>query len=122
MSEFTNPLIVSPQGKYGKFWKLKEGLEYHVGTEESKEVIYVPAGFITDFASTQIPRLLIPNCATIHDYLYSKQIYSRKRSDEIFMESMQVLQVNFIIRWTFYVGVRLFGFIPWWRHGRRKKR
>ncbi len=56
MSSFTSPLIVTPLPD-GISWKLVEEFDYHVGAEESDNVIHVPKGFVTDFAS--IPQLLI---------------------------------------------------------------
>ncbi len=56
MSSFTSPLIVTPLPD-GVNWKLVEEFDYHVGAEESDDVIHVPKGFVTDFAS--VPQLLI---------------------------------------------------------------
>lgn len=53
MSSFTSALIVSPLPD-GRNWKLTRSFKYHVGKKYSKEIIYVPSGFITDFASTDI--------------------------------------------------------------------
>lgn len=54
MTSFTKPLIVTPL-EDGERWELVEEFEYHVGSVDSNEVICVPQGFITDFAS--IPRI-----------------------------------------------------------------
>ena len=121
MSSFTKPLLVSAAGAYGKWWKTERDFEYHVGAEGSKEVIIVKKGFLSDMASTQMPRLLLPQCAVLHDWNYQEQKYSRKRCDEIFLESMSVMKVNPIIKWSFYLVVRLFGFIPYYLHGRHRK-
>ena len=56
MSQFTTELIIKPID--GKYWELLEGFEYHVGTYPSIEIITVPPGFITDFAS--VPRIFWP--------------------------------------------------------------
>jgi hypothetical protein len=132
MSSFTDKLIVSPINGTGR-WQLEAEFDYHVGTEESEIVIHVPSGFQTDFAS-------IPQCfwsilppwgrwgkpAVIHDYLYSKQgalfanqrygrtiIYDRKDCDEIFLEAMTVLGVNWLTRRIMYGAVRSFGWAAW---------
>ena len=119
MSSFTSPLIVSLLDN-GKYWKLEKMFNYNVGDKYSSEVIEVPEGFLTDFAS--IPQIfwsILPpvdrwgKSAVIHDYLYKKQIYSRKRSDEIFLEGMEVLKVSFIKRKIIYYTVRLFGKFTW---------
>jgi len=108
-------------------WELLESLEYHVGFPNSTEIILVPKGQVTDFAS--VPRWLwwlyppfgrwTPGAVT-HDYLYSKrgfisetQRYSRKRCDEIFLEMMEVMEVSWMTRHTMYRAVRLAGFYAW---------
>ena len=55
MSSFTSPLIVTPFGR--NKWKLFKEFTYHVGSKYSNNIIPVPAGFVTDFAS--IPQTLI---------------------------------------------------------------
>ena len=118
MSSFTNPLIVKklPSG----LWETVESFEYRVGAEDSEEVIIVPRGMTTDFAS--VPRIfwtiLPPDgkytaASIIHDYLYREKTYSRKRSDQIFLEGMEVLKVPSWKRYTMYYALRLFGFISW---------
>ena len=75
MSSFTTPLTVSPLHD-GHRWRLVFQFQYHVGRRYSREVIKVPAGFITDFAS--IPKFLwfLPSWAKfnkasiLHDHLY----------------------------------------------------
>jgi len=115
MSTFTTPLIVSPLDN-GRDWKLIGAFGYHIGTLESSEIISVPAGFITDFAS--IPRFLwsifppwgrYGKAAVIHDYCYRKGLFTRKRSDKIFYEAMKVLKVPYWKRCAMYRAVRLFG-------------
>ncbi len=128
MSRFTNILLVSPMAD-GKRWIIRSDFGYDVGEEGSDESINVPVGFKTDFAS--IPRILwgvIPrwgrygNAAVVHDYCYWSQTYTRKRSDEIFMEGMTVLQVSSLLRHIIYFAVRIFGFLAWRNNKRRKER
>ncbi len=82
----------------------------------------IPAGFITDFAST--PRLLWPlfpptgpwmRAALVHDYCYREQVpFSRFLADALFRE---VMRLDGVPRWrriVFYWAVRLFGWL-WWR-------
>ena len=128
MSRFTNILLVSPMAD-GKRWIIRSDFGYDIGEEGSDESINVPVGFITDFAS--IPRILwgvIPrwgrygNAAVVHDYCYWSQTYTRKRSDEIFMEGMTVLQVSSLLRHIIYFAVRIFGCLAWQNNKRRKER
>lgn len=82
-------------------------------------IIKVPRGFITNFAS--IPKvfriILLPygkysSASVVHDWLYSKKCYmqiSRKEADNIFLEIMEECEVNFVIRYSMYILVRMFG-------------
>lgn len=102
-----------------------EDLQYHVGSETSQDVIIVPAGFVTDFAS--IPpacwSLIGPplgrhaRAAIIHDYLYDTGgyggRYTRARSDEIFLEAMAVLKVSWLKRSLMFRAVRIGGASGW---------
>lgn len=123
MSRFTG---LDPIGRYlpdGINFQLEEPLTYAVGSEDSEELITVPCGFVTDFAS--IPnfiQLILPNsigrrAAIIHDYLYRSGglagKYTRKQSDEIFLEALEVLGVRFTRRITLYTGVRIGGWAAW---------
>ena len=119
MSRFTNVLVVSSYPD-DKTWYLQSDFGYDVGAEDSGETINVPVGFTTDFAS--IPRLfwtILPkwgrygNAAVIHDYLYYSQMYSRKRSDAIFLEAMGVLTVPGWKKLPIFWAVRFFGFTAW---------
>lgn len=119
MSAFTSRLVATPTGN-GRTWFLVEPLSYAVGDEHSTDVITVPGGFETDFAS--IPRVLwwlLPpygkygNAAVIHDYLYRTKTRSRLRSDQIFREAMGVLGVPAWQRTLIYLGVRAGGAGAW---------
>ena len=92
-----------------------EDFEYHVGSEDSNEVIKIPKGFITDGAS--IPRLfwsLIGGpwgkygyAAIVHDFILREKLYPLKKADYIFYEAMGVLGVPKWKRWLMYIGVRV---------------
>lgn len=114
MSKFTTPLKVEVLDDY-KF-KVIESFEYYVGNMDSDEVIIVPEGFITDFAS--IPRIfwsILPphgryaKAAVIHDYLYTNAIKNKKYADEVFKEAMKVLNVNDTVIFIMYKAVSWFG-------------
>ena len=120
MSSFTKPLIVSPLPD-GITWELQEEFVYWIGKKNSGEVVYVPRGFKTDFAS--IPKIFwsivggptgkYTKAAVVHDYLYVKGTYSRKRTDQIFYEAMAVLKVSYWKRKTMYFAVRIAAWKPW---------
>lgn len=124
MSAFTQR--ENPIGRYlsdGKQFQLLEQLVYHVGKEDSEEVIIVPEGFVTDWAS--IPQLLRgiiydnigKRAAVVHDFLYRTSgmggLYTRKRCDEIFLEALLVLKVSSVKARIMYNGVRIGGWKPW---------
>ena len=125
MSEFTAALVVSPFDN-GKTWAIYKEFSYHVGELDSGgDVIVVPVGFGTDFASVPwVFRFLIPRwgkygkAAVVHDYLYSTQEYGdekhrRRRADEIFREAMEVLDVAVWRRILMFWAVRAFGWLAW---------
>lgn len=104
MSSFTKPLdlrFLDAPLKERPFMLLTE-FEYHVGGLDSGEVITVPRGYRTDFAS--IPRffhrLLNPvgrhgKAAVIHDWLCDapEKEYNYIEAADIFGEAMEVLGV-----------------------------
>lgn len=115
MSSFTTPLVVSPMPD-GRRWKLVFSFIYHVGSHYSNNIISVPVGFVTDFAS--IPWLFwnfLPawgkygKAAVIHDYLYQTGSRSRKESDTIFLEAMLAGGTKPWKAKVMYWAVKLFG-------------
>lgn len=113
---------VSPQSD-GVHWVLKSQLDYWMNDENGSSVISIPAGFVTDFAS--VPRIfwnIFPpwgrygNGSILHDWLYTKQEFTRARSDRIFLDAMAALGVNWISRWTIYLALRSGGWIAWNQH------
>lgn len=125
MSKFTTPLRAELIGN--NKWKVWQAFEYHVGSLDSDEIIKVPKGFVTDFAS--VPRIIWPiispvdthaKAAVVHDYCYSTALYSRKRSDQIFLEALTVLKVSYLKRMIMYRSVRMIGWYPWRNHRKQK--
>jgi hypothetical protein len=123
VSRFTDILLVSPLAD-GTTWVIMRDFGYEVGTEGSGDVIDVAIGFQTDFAT--IPRpfwILLPkwgrygNATVIHDWLYWTQTRPRAAADRILREAMGVLGVGALVKYAMYWGVRLFGWLAWWRNG-----
>lgn len=109
---FKDPLIVEKLHD-GKNWKIVRGFTY---TTNCGRDIHIPDGFITDFAS--IPRGLwnifpptgkYGHAAVVHDFLYRNTNLPRKRCDDIFLEAMEELKVNWVARKLIYRAVRVFG-------------
>jgi Protein of unknown function (DUF1353) len=118
MEHFLGPLILEPQDD-GVYWKVVTEFDYDIG-EVGGEKIMVPAGFMTDLGSVpQILWNLIPPIGkplrgyVLHDWLYSAQPYTRKKSDDILLEAMGVAGVNSMKRWAIYLGVRMGGGYAW---------
>jgi len=121
MSNFTKlPRLIAIPPNYELF-EVPQDFEYHVGKEGSGEIIKIPKGFITDGAS--IPKFAwsiiggplgdYAAAAVVHDWLYYKKIYTRKKSDQIFLEAMTVLDVAWWKRNLMYRLVRMFSWLFW---------
>lgn len=113
MSRFTTPAILEMLGHYN--WRVYEPFEFSL-SDDSSDVISVPAGFVTDLAS--VPRIfwtLLPpdgkyaKAAIIHDYLYDNALRTKREADRIFLDGMTVLGVPRWKRTIMYYAVRLFG-------------
>ena len=125
MSSFTKPLLVeiTQKEEYGRtLAKLLGPFQYHVGELNSGNVIRVPKGFETDFAS--VPRAIWWLCpplgrygkaTVIHDWGYEQQDRPRIEYDLIFLEAMEVLEVPLWKRSIMYSAVRIFGGKNWKR-------
>jgi hypothetical protein len=99
-------------------WRLNAPLVYQ--SDVAKITITVPAGFVTDLAST--PRLPfvyelaggVANLASVvHDYAYSTHIVDRKTADAILREASAVTGVSWLTRQAMWLGVRAFGWSHW---------
>jgi Protein of unknown function (DUF1353) len=95
--------------------------------QSSYDVVTVPKGFVTDFAS--IPRVfwsvLRPDGdytypAIIHDFLYWQQHTQRETADRIFLFSMQDFDIDQTTATIIYNAVRLGGGVAW-RHNSSDK-
>jgi len=125
MSQFTSNFKGELIGK--NKWRNLEQFEYY-REEDEDEIITVPEGFVTDFAS--VPRIfwaiISPvdrhgKAAVIHDYCYATGIYNRKVSDVIFLECLDVLGVEPWKQWCMYKAVRIGGWRAWQKHRKREK-
>lgn len=116
-------------------WRIEREVTFHVGQKDSGDVIIVPNGFVTDFASVPWPAsMLIPlsgrhnMAAVVHDFLYSLlgEIQSpnnmkkrtRAECDRIFLQALEACKVNIFKRQIMYRAVRLGGWAPWNHHKR----
>ena len=135
MSSFTTPLRY--ENVDGKKLRLTESFEYRVGSEQSSEVIRVPAGFECDGQS--YPRALWfvdhpqgagAKAGFIHDYLYwlngrpvpeTGLAYDREWADRIFHEALIVSGVSKFRAGVRFRMLRLFGGLAWRAHTKRLK-
>ncbi len=139
MSSFTKlPPLKGIPPDY-KLYTVEVAFEYHIGSEDSDEIVYVPKGFITDIAS--IPKIfwsLIGSpigkyaaAAVTHDILYKYGIYSkgdnpkekinRGKSDWVFVDAMRVLKVAWWKRRSMWFAVRVGGWRPWNKYRNQDK-
>lgn len=95
-------------------WRLDEDLRYQ--SNVLANVVTVPAGFVTDFAT--VPRLPVvylafdgygDRAAVVHDFLYRQGEISRETCDKVFYEA---LLADGVSKWRaslMYAAVRVFG-------------
>lgn len=127
MSWFTDVLVVSPLAD-GRTWVVRGKFRYEVGELGSGDVVDVPQGFRTDFASVPQPLWAVfprwgkhGNAAVVHDWLYWEQRRSRKEADAIFHEGMLVLGTPRWKAWAMWAAVRTFGWMAWLRSYWRRR-
>jgi hypothetical protein len=119
MSSFTDPLYVEIlQGEFAGKGLATLSKEFHFYVDDAQtDVITVPVGYITDFAS--IPRILMSifpvlgkaaKAAVVHDYLLTNTSRSQKECADIFLIAMTVLKVPPIRKRAMYIAVRYW---PW---------
>ena len=134
MSSFTQPLLITPLGH--RKWQVKTAYAYN---GDSGEQVQIPYDFISDCGS--LPQFTwsvvghpLEDFAQefiLHDRLYFTGEYSRRKSDYIFFEAMQI-EVNEAIgmerirlqakRYVFYAFVAsFFGTIAWEKHRRNER-
>ena len=117
MSKFTENVYIAPLPKANR-WITTAQLRYHVGSENSGEVIEVPVWFEFDGASVPMvfgwfiqrvePKTISPAC--IHDWLYTEgRRYTQKKSDQIFYEALRASWVGRLKDYLMYIWVRLWG-------------
>jgi len=111
------PVPLTPFGD-GEDSLLTQDLRYRI--LQTNFVIVVPAGFVTDFAST--PRALwsvLPPtgryqlAAVVHDFLYWDQGCQREQADAIFRIAMSESNVKAVERDLMWQAVRRFGQGAW---------
>jgi len=111
------PVPVTPFGD-GENSVLMADLKYQVG--ETNFIIVVPAGFVTDFAST--PRAfwaMLPPfgkyqlAAIVHDFLYWDQGCTREQADALLRAGMAESKVEPDKRDVIWQAVRTFGGSAW---------
>ncbi len=122
MSRFNAPIVITPLSD-GKTWKLLSDLRYEVGGPDSDNVIKVPIGFYTDFASIpHIFRRFLPRwgkygyASIIHDFLYWERKKKRREADKIFLEAMTDSNVPAAKKYPIYWAVYAFGWWAWLRN------
>ena len=110
----------------GEYSVVMSDLQYRVGT--TRFVITVPAGFVTDFAST--PRALwavLPPFGTyqlgavVHDFLYWDQGCTREEADALLRAAMAESRVEPLKRDAIWQAVRRGGEAAWTKNASEKQ-
>jgi hypothetical protein len=118
------PAPFTPFGD-GQSSVLMADLKYEIGT--TNFTIVVPAGFVTDFAST--PRAIwavLPPfgtyqlAAVVHDFLYWDQGCTREQADALLRVAMEESKVGPAKRDVIWEAVRKFGGTAWADNARAK--
>lgn len=116
MSRFTTTLKTEQLGKWTHV--LLAGL---VLADDDEQVITVPAGFTTDFASIKVLHnaflfvlfALVSGygnyAATVHDWLYTTGWVTRKQADAVLYRALRAEGVARWRAWLFWAGVRIGG-------------
>jgi hypothetical protein len=131
MSRFLTPLQVEVLDD-GRHYRVIVPFEFASSVLE--RIIRVPAGFITDFAST--PRIvwaLIPptgrwsKAAVVHDdcYQHPEMItppVTWMQANRALLEGCEALNVGWLTRYLIFWGVCAFGWIVWNRYRQQERR
>ena len=117
LQKFTAP-IQCELNDNGKTIKLLKGF-YYYRTDDPKNIIVVPEGYVSDGFSSSIFEFLIPRfsvgtkCAILHDFLcdnFHKGLNTRKFADSVFLESLlATTKMKFRSR-LLYASVRVYAF------------
>jgi hypothetical protein len=129
MSSFTKspPLLGLPPDY--KMFEVQVDFKYYIGSKDSDEVVEIKKGTKTDGAS--IPKIFwsliggplgpYAPAAVVHDVLYVRGTYKRRKADKTFLEAMAVLKVRWWRRRVMHLGVRIGGWLPWNRYRKQDK-
>lgn len=116
---FRSKLAVEPASEFddGR-WRVTSPLLYY--SDVLADLVTVPAGFVTDFAS--VPRIPVvyelcgatsAEASVVHDYLYTTKLYRRELCDDVLREASAITGVPAWRRNLMWAGVRLFGGSHW---------
>lgn len=118
MSEFLSDLDAKLIKDEPATWKLDSPLIYQ--SDVAGMTFTVPAGFVTDLASTpRIPFVyeigggIANKASVIHDFAYSTHPVPRNVADAVLREASAVTGVAKWRRWAMWAGVRLGGASHW---------
>ena len=121
MSWFTGPLAIIELDARRGLWRLGQALGYEVGFKGSGRWVIVPAGQITDGATTMAFRPLLPawasysRAAAVHDHLCDlimagtphPEAPTYRAAARVFREAAKVCGTSLLVRWAMWAGIRL---------------
>ncbi|SRR6266446_1640591 len=117
MSRFLDPLDVEEIDDIN-FRVINHPFRYEsdiLGQIQANRTITVPVGFETDFASTWSHKYA-KKSGVIHDWLYYSAWVPRSVADRILREAMLTDGESAWMAWTYWVGVRIGGWVAWNKH------
>lgn len=125
MSQFLNRLVVmlaDPQANnHTGQWQLAHAMSYQ--SDLANQVITVPFGFSTDFASVPRESVIMWGLfggramrpAVVHDYLVRQRLFPREKCDKIFLEAMQADGVPMVKAMPMYLAVSAYTASGLWK-------
>lgn len=109
MSKFLTRIDVVCIGD-GSLWMLDEDLKYQSDLLDT--TLLIPAGFVYDGNSIPLGnKMLFPGSAALHDFGYRYGPWGRKKTDQLYLEALEVEGAGSFRRHARYLGVRLFGWL-----------
>jgi len=120
MSEFVTPLDVRRQKATDDDANWITLAPFGYKSDLLGDVVVVPMGYVTDFASVPRAPLIYWLCgntsteaSVIHDFLYDQKKESRATCDAVLREASIVSGVPRWRAWLMWAGVRCFGATHW---------
>lgn len=96
-------------------YELQEDIYYR---SKKGDLFLIKKGFIHDGASKGFLKRFGKYSlgALLHDALYASELLKKSEADNLFLEAMELLEVSYAQRYTYYWAVVLMGWNTWRKH------